>query len=114
MLAFLKGLVLLPIAVIVVLLSVANRHPVVLSFDPFAKGNPELSVTLPLFALILGSVVVGVVLGGIGSWAAAGKQRRARRMSNREISRLSAEADRLRANLVSNRAALPGPGVGRY
>lgn len=110
MMAFLKGLILLPVAVLVVLLAVANRNPVTLSVDPSARGAPELSFTLPLFALILASVVLGVVLGGIGSWLAAGKHRRARRMSSREINRLHAEADRLRASVTSNRTALPGPG----
>ena len=107
MVGFLKGLVLLPIAIVLVLLAVANRGPVTLSFDPFSKGAPELSVTLPLFALLLAAVVVGVLLGGIGSWLAGGKHRQARRMSHREINRLNAEADRLRATLVANRPALP-------
>ena len=110
MLGFLKALLLLPVAVVVVLLAVANRGPVTFSFDPTAKGAPELSVTMPLFALILGSVVLGVILGGVGSWLASGKHRRARRNSSREINRLSAEADRLRASLASNRPALPGSG----
>ncbi|MDB5510770.1 MAG: LapA family protein [Enterovirga sp.] len=109
MLSFLKALVLLPIALVVVLLSVANRAPVTFSFDPFANGAPELAVTLPLFAVVLGSLALGVILGGFGSWIAAGKQRRARRSSSREINRLKAEADRLRASLVSNRPALPRP-----
>lgn len=109
MLAFLKGLILLPVAVIFVLLAVANRAPVTLSFDPFSRGQPEISATLPLFALILGSVALGVMLGGVGSWLAAGRQRRERRVSARELNRLKAEADRLRANLVQSRPALPGP-----
>ena len=111
MLVFLRALVLLPVAIVVVLLAVANRGPVVLSFDPFSKGQPELSVTLPLFALILAAVALGVVLGGIGSWLAAGRQRRERRMSTREINRLKAEADRLRASIVQNRPALPSSGA---
>jgi uncharacterized integral membrane protein len=110
MLGFLKALILLPIAILVVLLAVANRGPVLVSFDPFSKGQPELSVTVPLFALILGSVAIGVVLGGIGSWLAAGRTRRERRMSTRELNRLKAEADRLRASLVQNRPALPSSG----
>ena len=111
MLGFLKALILLPIAILVVLLAVANRAPVALSFDPFSKGQPELSVTLPLFALILGAVALGVLLGGIGSWLAAGRQRREKRMSARELNRLKAEADRLRQNIVQNRPALPGSGA---
>jgi uncharacterized integral membrane protein len=107
MLGFLKALLLLPIAILVVLLAVANRGPVTVSFDPFAKANPELSVSVPLFALILGSVALGVVLGGVGAWLAGGKHRRDRRMSHREINRLKSEADRLRASVVANRPALP-------
>jgi uncharacterized integral membrane protein len=111
MLGFLKALIFLPVAILVVLLAVANRSPVALSFDPFSKGQPELSVTLPLFALILGSVALGVVLGGIGSWVAASRQRRERRMSTRELNRLKAEADRLRQSVVQNRPALPSSGA---
>lgn len=111
MLAFLKGLVILPVAVVVVLLAIANRHPVVLSLDPFSKGAPELSVSVPLFALMFAAVILGVLVGGFGSWLAAGKHRRARRSSGREISRLNAEADRLRASLGANRPALPRPGT---
>jgi hypothetical protein len=111
MLGFLKALVLLPIAIVVVLLAVANRAPVVLSFDPFTRGQPELALTVPLFALILGSVALGVLLGGIGSWLAAGRQRRERRVSAREINRLKAEADRLRASIVQSRPALPSSGA---
>jgi uncharacterized metal-binding protein len=111
MLGFLKALILLPVAIVVVLLAVANRAPVLVSFDPFSKGQPELSVTLPLFALILASVALGVVLGGIGSWLAASRQRRERRMSARELNRLKAEADRLRASIVQNRPALPSSGA---
>jgi uncharacterized integral membrane protein len=111
MLGFLKALILLPIAILVVLLAVANRGPVLVSFDPFSKGPPELSATLPLFALILGSVALGVVLGGVGSWLAAGRTRRERRVSARELNRLKAEADRLRATLVQNRPALPSSGA---
>ena len=112
MVGFLKALILFPVAVIVVLLAVANRGPVLLSFDPFTRGQPDLSLTLPLFALILASVALGVVLGGVGSWIAAGRQRRERRVSARELNRLKAEADRLRTSLVQNRPALPNPGAG--
>ena len=111
MLGFLKALILLPVAILVVLLAVANRGPVVVSFDPFSKGQPELSMTVPLFALMLSAVALGVVLGGIGSWIAAGRQRRERRVSKRELNRLTAEADRLRASVVQNRPALPSSGA---
>jgi hypothetical protein len=109
MLAFLKALILLPVAIIVILLAVANRAPVVFSLDPFSHGAPELSVTGPLFLFLFAALFTGAVIGGVGAWLAAGKHRRARRMSGREIDRLKAEADRLRGGLVSRNPALPAP-----
>ena len=108
MMAFLKGLVLLPVAIVVVLLAVANREPVTVSFDPFSKGAPLVSTTVPLFALIFVAVALGIVIGGVGAWLTGGKHRRARRSSKREIARLNAEADRLRQRLEASRnPALP-------
>lgn len=113
MLAFLKALILLPVAVVAVLMAVANRAPATLSFDPFSRGAPELSVTAPLFAFLFAATVLGVVIGGVGTWLTAGKHRRARRMSSREIQRLKADADRLRGGLAQRNPALPPPGAMR-
>ena len=44
MIRFLKGLVLLPVAVLVILFAVANREPVRLSLDPFSQV-PAFSAT---------------------------------------------------------------------
>ena len=94
---FFKGLFLLPIAIVIVLLAVANRAPVTLSFDPFSRGEPQFSVTLPLFGVIFLAVMLGVVIGGVASWLAQGKHRRSRRRYRREARRLASEAERLRA-----------------
>ncbi len=107
MIAFLKGLVLLPVAIVLVLLAIANRHVVTLSLDPFSGGAPELGVTQPLFVFLFAALVLGVLIGGTGSWIAGGKHRRARRYSHREVNRLKAEADRLRATVSAGR---PAPG----
>lgn len=107
MIAFLKGLILLPVAIVLILLAIANRHAVTLSLDPFSGGVPELGVTQPLFVILFGAMVLGVLVGGAGSWIAGGKHRRARRYSHREVVRLKAEADRLRATVT---AGSPAPG----
>ena len=88
---FLKALLLLPIAIIVVLLAVANRGPVTLSFDPFSPGGPQLSWTLPLFAVIFLSVMVGV-----GSWLTQSKHRRRERHYRREARNLRRDGERQR------------------
>jgi uncharacterized integral membrane protein len=112
---FFKALILFPVAIVVVLLAVANRGPVTLSFDPFSRGAPEVSVTVPLFALLFLAVMAGMVIGGVASWLAQSKHRRARRIYRREAERLRAEAERLRANASGAAAlpALPAPGGSR-
>jgi uncharacterized integral membrane protein len=98
---FFKALILLPIAILIVLLAVANRAPVMLSLDPFSQDAPEFSTQLPLFAVIFVSVMVGIVIGGTATWLAQGKHRRARRHFRREASHLRSETERLRAQAPS-------------
>jgi uncharacterized integral membrane protein len=96
MIRFLKALILLPVAIFIVLLAVANRSPVTLSLDPFSGPNPEFAVQLPLFAIIFAAVMAGVVIGGVATWLAQGKHRRARRQFRREVGQLRHETERLR------------------
>jgi uncharacterized integral membrane protein len=108
---FLKALILLPVAIAVVLLAVANRGPVTISFDPFSGAAPEFSATVPLYAALLAALALGVVVGGIASWIAQGKHRRAKRRTHREAQRLRAEAERLRARTGSQVPALSSSGA---
>src|SRR5690242_7251129 len=75
MIRFLKALILLPIAILIILLAVANRAPVQLSLDPFSQDAPEIATNLPLFAVIFASVMVGIVIGGTATWLSQGKHR---------------------------------------
>lgn len=83
-------LILVPLAVILIALAVANRAPVLFTLDPFNPGNPALSLQLPLFVYLLLAVMLGVVIGSTVTWF---RQSRYRRMAKQQ----SHEADRLRA-----------------
>lgn len=108
--AFVKALFALPLAILVLLLAVANRAPVLLSFDPFTKEAPQFSVTLPLWIILFGAVTLGVVFGGMMSWLAQAKHRKAERRFKREASRLRTETDRLREQAgPAGLTALPAP-----
>ena len=96
MIRFLKSLVLLPIAVLVILVAVANRDPVRLSLDPFSP-DPVFSVMLPLYAILFGAVALGIVVGGVFTWLGQGKTRANVRYHRREATRYEREANRLRA-----------------
>jgi uncharacterized integral membrane protein len=102
---FLKALILLPIAIVVVLLAVANRAPVTLSLDPFSQEAPEFSMQMPLFAVIFAAVMVGVVIGGTATWLAQGKYRKERRRFRREATTLRSETERLRSQAPSGSAS---------
>lgn len=86
-------LVLVPIAVILIALSVANRGLVSLTIDPFNPGNPALSYTAPLFIWLFGAVLLGIVLGSLATWLSQGKHRRRERRYKREASELLARAE---------------------
>lgn len=103
--AFFKALVLVPLAILLVLFSVANRAPVRVSLDPISRDAPLFSVELPLFAVILATLAVGVLIGGLATWLAQGKHRKAARVTRRECQMLRDEAQSLRAAVPDS--ALP-------
>jgi uncharacterized integral membrane protein len=92
--------ILLPLAVILVIFAVANRHWVTVTFDPFSSSDPSLSVDLPLFVVILLSAILGVLAGGIATWI---RQRRWRTAARRH----EADAAAARAELASSRPSGP-------
>jgi len=83
--------VLLPLAALIVLLSVANRHSVMLSLDPFSTEAPAYARGVPLYLVILVSLIAGALAGGMASWARQGRWRRAARRTDAEVRRLRGE-----------------------
>jgi uncharacterized integral membrane protein len=92
--------ILLPLAVILVIFAVANRHWVTVSFDPFNSIDPSLAIDLPLFIVIVLSAIFGVLAGGIATWVRQGRWRRAARQHE-------ADAAAARAELAGNRPGTP-------
>lgn len=103
-------LVVLPIAVILLLFAIANRHVVTVSLDPFSgNGVGGPSLTAPLFIVLTLTGLVGLLVGGFVAWLRQARWRRAARDARAEVQAARAEADRLRADLLAARAhsALP-------
>lgn len=101
-------LIVLPVSVGLVLLAVANRHAVPLVLDPFA-GAGGLSFELPLFLVVSGAAIVGVLLGGVAVWLGQGRWRHAARSAAREARQARAEAEDLRAILAARTAPASPP-----
>lgn len=83
-------LVVAPLAVVFIIFAVANRHAVTVSFDPFDATS--LTLTLPLFIVILLSAIAGVIAGSAATWLRQRHWRRAARKYEADAAR--AERDR--------------------
>ena len=96
--------ILVPLAVILIALSVANRATTMLTIDPFNPGNPALSYSAPLFIWLFGALLVGVEIGSAVTWLTQGKHRRRARDRKQEAARLleRAEAAERRSTSVVN------------
>jgi uncharacterized integral membrane protein len=90
------ALILVPLTVAFIAFAVANRENVVISLDPFDRQHPALAVSVPLFVLILGLAIAGVVVGGVAAWCRQSKWRRAARLAEAEARELRAELDHLK------------------
>lgn len=97
---FLKTLVIVPLALVLLAFAVANRHLVAVSFNPFDSSDASLALTLPLFIVIIAAAVLGVIAGGIAVWFGQRRWRRAAR-------RYEAEASEARQKLAEWNAHVP-------
>lgn len=88
-------LIAFPLGAVLVAIAVANRKPVELVLDPFRPETPALSIALPLYAYLLGALVIGVALGGMATWFGQSRWRRTARSQGQQAARFKAEADRL-------------------
>ena len=100
---FMLVVILLPIAVVLIALAVANRALVPFTLDPFNPGNPALTLRIPLFVQLFAALGIGLVLGGMGTWF---KQSRYRRLARERGIEAQAARDALRTNAKSQ----PQPG----
>ena len=99
----LTWIITLPITLAAVAFAVANRRAVTFDLWPL-----ELTVTLPLFVAILGSLFLGLLIGGLILWLSSGRVRLARRRAERRTAELEREIARLKRE--AGMAAEPGPG----
>jgi uncharacterized integral membrane protein len=100
-------IVLVPLAVVIVAFAVANRQSVTVLLDPFNPEHPAASFTVPLFLLVIGLLILGVVIGGIATWLSHGRGRRATRRLERELQDLRNELAAHRR--AAGSAATPEP-----
>jgi uncharacterized integral membrane protein len=92
-------LILVPLAFVFAAFAVANRQTITVSLDPFDQAHPAFTIALPLFALLLGVLVAGVVIGGVAAWMRQSRWRRAARLAQSQAREVNAELTRLKEQI---------------
>ena len=105
-------LVLIPIGLVLIVLSVANRQSVTLALNPFRPEDSMLSVTAPFFVYLFLAVIVGLVIGSLATWFTQGKYRKRARVEANEAVKWHTEADKhkARAEAIASQAVVPVSG----
>jgi uncharacterized integral membrane protein len=99
----------LPIAILVIAFAIANRQWTRLSLDPFSSTSPFMSIEMPLWALFIGGVFIGIMIGWVGSWLAQGKYRKLAKDRAREIATVHGELEAAKS-IPQDQAIVPSIG----
>ncbi len=83
----------------------------------FNPTSPLVSLSLPFYVYIFGALILGVILGGLATWANQSRWRRQARSQTAEARRWQTEADRLArerdASVAQQGRELPAPAAER-
>jgi len=101
--------VLVPIGIVLIVLSVANRQMVTLALNPFNPADSVLSASAPFFVFLFLAVIIGMILGSLATWFSQGKYRKRARNGASEALKWHAEAEkhRTRAETMASQTMLP-------
>ena len=96
---YLRWIITLPITILVLVFAIANRHsaPVDLWPLPFVKE-------IPLFMLVLVSLLVGIMVGGAVSWISGGVTRKKTRQTLFQLERCERDLEQVRGKLAKAEA----------
>ena len=104
----LSWIITIPFTIIVVVFAINNRDAVTVSLWPL----PWIA-QLPLYLVVLGSLLVGFLVGAAIAWLSAGRRRHEARVTAERLRGMSAELTRLKrqhpAGLDGSTARLPAP-----
>ena len=88
------------VALLLVTVALANRQMIELKLLPNALSDVmgmQERMVMPLYAVIFGGIVAGIVIGFVWEWLREHRIRRDAERRRREVNRLARENDRLRA-----------------
>ncbi|AZG77481.1 LapA family protein [Methylocystis sp. H62] len=101
--SILRVIVFVPLALIILFFSMANRGSVRIGLDPFAPSDGSgPSFEAPIFLVVLASMAIGVLAGGISSWLGHLSVRRAAKIARAEARKTRVEIDKLRQQALAS------------
>lgn len=99
MIRYLRYFFLIVLAIFLVMVAIANRTPVTLHAMPVdvaAVTDMRYALTVPLYLVIFGSIIIGLLIGFVWEWFREHKHRANATSRAREIARLERELEALR------------------
>ena len=107
---YLSWILTVPLAIVAVVFAISNRAGTTLNLWPLG-----ITVEAPLFILVLGSALVGLIVGGFIAWLSAGATRQRRRAAvhraeaaERELAYLRQKIEREHSATLAPREAVTG------
>ena len=88
--------VVLPIALILLALAVANRQQVALNWNPFTPDFPGHQITAPMFVFLFVVFALGMIVGSMATWLKQSRYRRQAKVKEAEVEEWRYKADRER------------------
>lgn len=101
--SILRIIVFVPLALIILFFAMANRGSVRIGVDPFAPADGTApSFEAPIFLVVLVSMAIGVLAGGVSSWLGHLPVRRAAKVARAEAKKTRVEIEKLRQQALAN------------
>jgi len=94
----------LPVAIVIILFAVSNRHAVEVGFWPL-----PVTIEVPAYILGLCTMLFGFVLGTVAAWFSGGSARRRARLAEGRARRLEQDLEARKHEVEDLRKSLPAP-----
>lgn len=109
--SILRVLVFVPLALIILFFSMANRAMVKIGVDPFAANPADApSIEAPMYLVVLAAMALGVLAGGVSSWLGHLPVRRAAKVARAEAKKTRLEIEKLRQQALAELPSDPKAG----
>lgn len=110
----LRIIVFVPLALIILFFAMANRGTVKIGLDPFAPNEATSPYfEAPMFLVVLASMAIGVLAGGVSSWLGHMPVRRAAKVARAEAKKTRLEIEKLRQQALAELPSETGAKTGR-